>query len=315
MVRDGFDAEAPMSVPLRHVVHQGPVLAAIGRAGLSALRQRLPIGRAPAAVVPGPTLTATLPPRDPALVRDYIRWTGGDPAAYKGRLPPHLFPQWGFPLQGRTLAGIPYPLTRVLNGGCKLTIHADLPADRPLDLEARLESIDDDGRRAVLRQRLVTRIDGVDRLTAEFFAIVPLGGGDKGAKGAKRKAKKPATLVPRIAREIGWWRLDDQAGLTFACLTGDFNPVHWVPAYARAAGFRHTILHGFATLARTLESMNRVLWAGDTRRVGSIDVRFTKPLVLPARVGCYVHGDEVFVGDAPGAPAYLAGRFTAKEDA
>ena len=38
-------------------------------------------------------------------------------------------------------------------------------------------------------------------------------------------------------------------------------------------------------------------------------MRFTRPLVLPARVGVYVRGDKVWVGDAPGGPAYLEGTF------
>lgn len=295
-----------MALPLQHVRHQGRVVAALGRGALTMLEQRV---RGPAAadtVAPGPLLTETVPPRDAAMVRDYVRWAGGDPGAYKGRVPPHLFPQWTFPLQGRTLEGLPYPLARVLNGGCNLEIKGDVPLGRPLEVSGRLESIDDDGRRAVLRQRVTTKVDGVEVLAVEFFPIVPL----KREKGAKKKA--PA-LVPRDAREIGWWRLPADAGLAFACLTGDFNPVHWVPAYARAAGFRNTILHGFATMARAIESLNRVRFAGDTRRLSRIDVRFTKPLVLPARVGCYVRDDAVFVGDAPGAPAYLTGTFRTRD--
>ena len=38
-------------------------------------------------------------------------------------------------------------------------------------------------------------------------------------------------------------------------------------------------------------------------------MRFTRPLVLPARVGVYVRGDKVWVGDAPGGGAYLEGTF------
>jgi acyl dehydratase len=137
------------------------------------------------------------------------------------------------------------------------------------------------------------------------YGIIPRARGN--GDGPKPKNEKPK--VPADAREIGWWRLAPDAGLTFACLTGDFNPVHWVTPYAKASGFRSTILHGFATLARSIESMNRVLWAGDTRRLAMIDVRFTRPLRLPARVGCYVDGEDLYVGDGPGAPAYLTGSF------
>ena len=112
-----------MGVPLRHIRHQGAVLAGFGRLAATALRQRLGAAGEPNPI-PGPEFTAVLPPRDPLLVRDYVRWCGGDPAAYGlrgsgGRLPPHLFPQWGFPLLGQALSGVAYPLARVLNGGCR----------------------------------------------------------------------------------------------------------------------------------------------------------------------------------------------------
>lgn len=300
-----------MGVPYRHIPKQTAVLAGFGRLAGAAIRQRLG-GGASEMQIPGPRLTRVVGARDPQLVRDYVRWCGGDPSAYRGRLPAHLFPQWGFPLLGDAISGVTYPLARVLNGGCRIEIHHDIPADEPLHLSGQLTTVDDNGRRAVLHQELVTATaDGVARVTAQVYGIIPLGRGTSDG-GEKPKAKKEKPTVPGDAREIGWWRLGPDAGLTFACLTGDFNPVHWVVPYAKASGFRSTILHGFATLARSIEAMNRVLWAGDTRRLATIDVRFTRPLRLPARVGCYVRGDQIFVGDGPGAPAYLTGSFTTR---
>ena len=115
--------------------------------------------------------------------------------------------------------------------------------------------------------------------------------------------------MPVDAREIAFFKLRPDAGLDFAKLTGDFNPVHWVPRWARAFGFRNVILHGFGTMARAIEALNRGLFAGDVNALAEIDVRFTRPLVLPARVGVYVRDNQVWVGDAPGGPAYLEGSF------
>jgi acyl dehydratase len=71
-------------------------------------------------------------------------------------------------------------------------------------------------------------------------------------------------------------------------------------------GFRGTILHGFATMARAIEGLVRARFAGDPARLRTFDGRFTKPLLLPARVGLYARGADVWVADAPGGPAYLA---------
>ena len=89
--------------------------------------------------------------------------------------------------------------------------------------------------------------------------------------------------MPLDAKEIAFLRLTGTAGRDFAALTGDVNPIHWFAPAARAAGFRGCILHGFRTLARTIEALNRRVFAGDPRALASIDVRFMRPLVLPAK--------------------------------
>jgi hypothetical protein len=274
-------------------------LGGVARAALSR-----PKGGAARPATPGPWIEAELPPRPEALVRDYVTHVGGDPAWYRGAVPPHLFPQWGFPLALRTLAGLPYPYGRAVNAGCRIDVRAPLPAGEPLLVRVRLESIDDDGRRAFITQRLVTGTPSApEAMTAELRVHIPLGG-----KGG-RAGSKARPVVPSDAMEIAALSIDARAGLDFALLTGDFNPIHWVRPYARVAGFRSTILHGFATLARAWEALVGGPLGGDPARLRAVDVRFTRPLVIPARVSVYTGADGgLWVGDAPGGDAYLEGR-------
>ena len=291
-----------MGASPRHILSQGPVVSALVRTAVSAMKQR----PTTTPETPGRTYEAQVAARPNALVDDYIRHCGGSPSWYKHTVPAHLFPQWGFPLLARTLDDIPYDLTKVLNGGCRIEVHRPLPRNEPLVLRARLQDIDDNGSRAVIKQQLVTgTASAPDAVTSTLYAIVPL----KKKKGAK-KAKKEPKRVPEAAREIARLRLAARSGWDFAVLTGDFNPIHWVGPYARAAGFKNTILHGFATLARAVESMNRSVWSGDPRWLKTVDVQFTKPLVLPAKPGVYLDRDTLAVGDAPGAPSFLLGTLT-----
>ncbi|MEZ4470223.1 MAG: MaoC/PaaZ C-terminal domain-containing protein [bacterium] len=296
-----------MAHPIRHVVHQGPVLRAMGSLAFQALEQRFRgVGSTPCDL--DKTLDVELPPRDAALVADYIRWAGGDRQAWKGQVPHHLFAQWAFGLTHELLCGAPYPLAKAVNAGCRLEINGPIPLGEPLHVHASLEGIDDDGRRAIIRQRFVTSTpSSPDALVARLDALVPLGGGD--SQGEKKSERRSRPTVPAGAREIGTKRLPANAGFEFACLTGDFNPLHWIAPYAKAMGFGRTILHGFGTLAIALETMNRVLWAGDTTRLTEVEVRFTRPVRLPGRFGIHVHDDGLFVGDAPGGPANLTGTF------
>lgn len=296
-----------MAVSSKFILQQGPVIASMGRLAVAALRQSRGGASSAPPAVPGPEIRRRLPPRPAELVKTYARVVGGDPSAYRRTLPPHLFPQWGFALATEALTEVSYPLVRVMNAGCRLEVRSPVPSDEPLEVRAQLVEVDDDGRRALLTMRVVTgTASAPEALIGDLRMFVPLGGGKKDGE-RRPKADKPR--VPSTARELAFWRLGPQAGLDFAKLTGDFNPIHWVPAWAKASGFRNTILHGFATMARAWEGLNAAL-VPPGGALSMLDVRFTRPLVLPARVGLYVQGDEVFVGDAAGGPAYLMGSFS-----
>jgi acyl dehydratase len=313
-----------MALPTKHIRHQLPVIASLGGTAIAALKQQWAAKQGKPApstpTTPSAEIKRTIPPRPADLVADYLRNVGGDPGAYRGEVPAHLFPQWGFPLAAKTLEGLPYPMARVLNGGCRLEIKGKLPLGKPLEVSARLEDIDDNGKRAVLHQKVVTGTrENPELVVAHLYAIVPLGGGKPAEEAALPKGKKKAPApkaakevvrVPDDATELAYWKLRPDAGLSFAMLTGDFNPVHWITPYAKAFGFKNTILHGFATMARAIEGLNKGLFSGDSHRIATFDCKFTKPLVLPNSVGLYVAGNQVFVGDAPGSSAYLAGSFT-----
>ena len=297
-------------VATKHVLQQGAVLAALGRTALLAIQQR----RAPKSnsnfVVPGPEITIERPPLPRDLIDAYVHHLGSDPKSYRGIVPPHLFPQWCMPALARTLEGLPYPIMRVVNGGCFVHVLAPMPDNEPITVRAQLTAIEDDGSRAVLKQTVITGTTSVPlALRIEFTAVVPLasGGDEKKPNGVK----KDKARVPQNAHEVTRELLSADAGLSFAKLTGDFNPIHWLPVYAKASGFRNVILHGFGTFARAWEGLTRGTLGGDVRAISSFEARLTRPLVLPHEVGLYTVGNEVFVGDAPGGPAYLTGTYTA----
>ncbi|MDH5491684.1 MAG: MaoC/PaaZ C-terminal domain-containing protein [Myxococcales bacterium] len=295
------------------MLQQGPVIAALLRAARGAALSAFRGGRGPMPLLPGPEDFAIVPPLPASLVADYLRHLGSDRAAYPGQVPPHLFPQWLFPMQARSLEALPYPMHRVLNGGCRMQIQAPLPLGEPLEVRARLEGIEEDERRAVLRLRASTGPASAPRsLITDLYAIVPLR--RAAASAAGKRERKPRPRVPEGVRELARWQLDSKAGLDFAKLTGDFNPIHWIPAYARVSGFSNVILHGFATLARAYEGLARALLAGDPTPLSFLDARFVRPLILPASVGLYVRGREAWVGDGPGGPAYLEARFALRSE-
>jgi acyl dehydratase len=288
-----------MSASLLHIRHQLPVIAALVKTAAGS--------GAKSAKGAQTAIEAVLPPRPPELVNDYIRHAGGDPSWYKNTLPPHLFPQWGFPLLAQTLAGQPYDMRRILNGGAEIRVIEPVPMGKPLVVKARLADVDESESRVIFRQELVTGTqDNPERLVCAVNAILPKKGGAKDKNAAQKKV-----LVPGDAREVATLKLPAGCGLDFALLTGDFNPIHWIPAYARASGFKTTINHGFSTMARTIEALNRNLWTQRPYAMRSFTCRFARPLVLPAVVRVYTDpAGAVYTAPAPGTPPYLTGGYT-----
>jgi acyl dehydratase len=211
-------------------------------------------------------------------------------------------------LAAQTLRGLPLPLLRIVNSGCRLELNAPLSADEPFEVQASLESLQSEQGRTLLLQRIITSQPARPQaLVVNLRAVV------SSSPGSKRSRPEPVR-VPHAAKRIDSWSLSRDAGLNFAWLTGDFNPIHWLPAYARAFGFESSILHGFATMARVLTALEMRVFGGATDAVSVLDVRFTRPLGLPATVGLFVDKETVFVG-AAGEPAYLVGTFTASAGA
>ncbi len=299
-----------MKASPRHLFRQGPVIESLLRTVASSLPLG-PLGNADRSGASRRTIHKdTVPVRHPDLVRAYIKHVGGDPSWYRGILPPHMFPQWGFPLMARTLQSLPYNLVRVLNGGSRFEVIRELPADKPLLLRARLEEVKDDGKKAIVTQRLETGTAEHARcLVSHVTVVVPLSDGKKGDK----REKKERPHVPVEAQEIARMRLSPKCGLEFGFVTGDINPIHWLAPYARMSGFKNPILHGFSGMARAVEALNRTLWSGKVSAIKSFEARFVRPLVLPATVGVYIDGrGGIFVGKAPGGPATLTGGYTTK---
>jgi hypothetical protein len=283
-----------------HFFRQVPVITSMLRLATSTRGDGAP-------EAPGPELTETLPPRPRELVADYVRFVGGDAKAWRGQLPPHLFPQWGFPLITRALQGVPYDLKKAVNAGFHWKLNHPVPDTEDLLLSARLESIDDDGRRALLRVGLTTSTASTPgALESSITVFVPSGGGEKKEGGPRR----PKPAVPVDARPIRDFKLGPRAGLDFGLLTGDFNPLHWLGPYAKAAGFRGVFIQGFCTGALAAEALVSGLYAGDIRRLTALEGRFTRPQYVPGTVRLFIDGEGgIFAGSDPGGPATLTGSF------
>jgi hypothetical protein len=75
------------------------------------------------------------------------------------------------------------------------------------------------------------------------------------------------------------WRLGGDLGRRYAAVSGDRNPIHMHALTARPLGFPGAIAHGMWTKARALGALESRL-----PDAFAVEVRFRKPILLPARV-------------------------------
>ncbi|MEY9874363.1 acyl dehydratase [Streptacidiphilus sp. MAP12-33] len=64
----------------------------------------------------------------------------------------------------------------------------------------------------------------------------------------------------------------------YAGASGDFNPIHWNEAVAKAVGLPDVIAHGMFTMAEAARVVTD--WVADPGAVVEYGVRFTKPVVV-----------------------------------
>ncbi|MCQ8773501.1 MaoC/PaaZ C-terminal domain-containing protein [Streptomyces telluris] len=170
---------------------------------------------------------------------------------------------------GLSAPGIDIDLAAVLHGGQSLTVHRPLPVRGAATLTSRVAAVHDKGKAAVI----VLRSEAADAdgplWTGESEIFVKGEGGFGGERGASTRLEAPVrapdATVERPVRE-------DQALLYR--LSGDWNPLHADPEFAKLAGYDRPILHGLCSYGIALKAVVDTALAGDVTRVRAYRTRF-----------------------------------------
>ncbi|MGW1748056.1 MaoC/PaaZ C-terminal domain-containing protein [Streptomyces sp. NPDC002092] len=172
-------------------------------------------------------------------------------------------------ISGLSMPGVDVDLARVLHGGQSLTLHRPIPVVGTATATGRIAAVYDKGKAAVLVMRTeVADADG-PLWTNDAQIFVRGEGGWGGDRGPSTRLDPPPGGPDRtVERPIR----EDQALLYR--LSGDWNPLHADPDFAKTAGFEKPILHGLCTYGMTLKAVVDTLLGGDVTRVRSYATRF-----------------------------------------
>src|SRR6185437_9511949 len=101
--------------------------------------------------------------------------------------------------------------------------------------------------------------------------------GDGGFGGPPREAPAPHPVPARAADAICDLSTRPEMALIYR-LSGDYNPLHAEPAFAKAAGFPRPILHGLGTLGVSGHALLKTMCGYDPARLASFACRFSAPV-------------------------------------
>jgi acyl dehydratase len=284
--------------------------------------------RAAAPMIPGASLLPFLPGgggdipelelelaevrADPAKLADYAKVCG---FALRGHLPPTYPHVLAFPLHMAVMAdgSFPFGAVGLVHLENRIAQRRRIGVEEELSLRVRPTQLEPHPKGQTFSLITEASVDG-ETVWESASTMLRRGKGttagdnpDRDAELAvssamRDKTRAQATALPASAE----WRLEGDLGRRYAAASGDRNPIHMHSLTAKPLGFPGAIAHGMWTKARCLAALEPRL-----HDAFAVEVRFRKPIVLPARVefASEAEGEEVAfaVRDAKKQTPHLEG--------
>jgi acyl dehydratase len=200
--------------------------------------------------------------------------------------------------------GLKFNFALLLHGEQDLVVHQPIPPEATITNRGRVAEIWDKGKAALV----VLQVDSADEsgrpLFTNRFSLFLRGeggfGGEPGPKaGNTPPARKPDGVVTR--------KLLPQQALIYR-LSGDKNPLHADPDFAKMGGFERPIIHGLCSYGVVCKAVVDEVLGGDVAKVARYQARFAG-VGYPGesyRISWWREGDAVLIqanaadrGDAP----------------
>ncbi len=165
---------------------------------------------------------------------------------------------------------------RVVHASERVEIHRPLPIAASVSARPRIVAIHDRGEgrgSLIVSRRTIFEAGSNDPLaTVQQTALCR---GDGGLGGPLVPAPAPHPVPQRQPDHVVEASISPQAALIYR-LSGDYNPLHVDPDFARAAGFEQPILHGLSTYGHVCRLLVKAHGVDASMRV--MDCRFTAPV-------------------------------------
>jgi acyl dehydratase len=172
--------------------------------------------------------------------------------------------------------------TQVVHGEAGFTLHQPIPPQGAVIGRTRIiEAVDKGAGKGAL---IYSRREVVDRASGAVIATLrqtTFARGDGGFGGPREwtKGEAPALhLTPERAPDVVCDLPTRPEMALLYRLSGDVNPLHAEPAFAKQAGFPRPILHGLATFGVAGHAILKAACGYDPARLTAMDARFSAPV-------------------------------------
>jgi hypothetical protein len=259
--------------------------------------------RAAAPMIPGASLLPFVPGRGKEIPEIELTLPGVHAdaervAAYskvcgfslRGHLPPTYPHVLAFPLHMAVMAdgSFPFGAVGLVHVANEITQHRRIAVGEQLELQVRPTPLAPHPSGRTFSLITEARVEG--ELAWESVSTMLRRGKSEGSTNVKRDDLHDllrSSSEQDDALKGVEWKLPGDLGRRYASVSGDRNPIHMHSLTAKPLGFKSAIAHGMWTKARCLAAIESRL----PNRF-SVEVRFRKPIFLPAQVEFLSAGDD-----------------------
>lgn len=178
-------------------------------------------------------------------------------------------------MEGQQAPGLNYGLDRVLHGEQYTEVLRPLPTKQKLKHRLKIKNIFDKGKGAVVVNEVRTFDEDGELLAINEISTFVRGAG---GWGGERGPSSDVNVAPeRKADFTVEERTSEDQALLYR-LSGDINPLHADPQFAKNFGFDKPILHGLCTFGFAARHVIGAVAGGDPKLFRSIRARFAEPV-------------------------------------
>ncbi len=160
----------------------------------------------------------------------------------------------------------------VLHGEQRIDLRAPISTKGRLTTGGKISAVYDKGSGAVIVVESETKDEKGTLLFANTSSIFVRGAGGFGGERGPSASNKNIPPEKRPDHTVQYKTLPQQAAIYR--LSGDRNPLHIDPEFAKMAGFNTPILHGLCTFGHVGRAILHSCCGGDPARFKSLEVRF-----------------------------------------